>query len=124
VTAPYPRALQGAQHLGRRLAELTEAIETLHQAELNAVTARHEARLREWKTFLATEGAMELRKIRARHDAAELMFAADVAEVTARNCAEIVREKRQRVDVGRTYSADMRAEAQVVGRYGPGDGTP
>lgn len=109
-----------AQQLGKRLNEMHDVIEELRAAEQAAIVARHAASVAEWKEFLTCDGAMELRKITARLEVAGLSFAADVAESEVRHLVRMMREAQARVDAGRTYSADLRAELATLGR----DGTP
>lgn len=109
-----------ANLLGQRLAELQAVIEQLRDAEAAAIGLRHEANLAEWRTFIEAEGAMELRKVTARMETAGLALTADSAEAEVRHLARMVRLAEKRVDVGRTYSADLRATAQTLGI----DGTP
>lgn len=104
--------------LGQRLSELQQVIEKLREAETAAIGLRHEANVAEWKTFIQAEGAMELRKITARYETAGLALTAENAEAEVRHLARTVRLAEKRVDVGRTYSADLRAEASVAGRDG------
>lgn len=107
-----------ASHLGKRLDELQQIVAALRDAEQKAITARQDANLAEWTAFLAAEGAMELRKITARQAAADLAFAADNAEAEVRHLLRQMKLAQARVDVGRTYSADLRAELATLGRDG------
>lgn len=112
--------LTTAQRLGQRLQELSETIEDLRKADMEAVTARHVADVEEWKEFLKAQGSVEQRKITAKLSTERLAFDADVKEARVRHLVRQVRERDKRVEVGRTFSADMRAELSVMGR----DGTP
>jgi hypothetical protein len=104
-----------AQRLGERLRELHAIVEELRAAEHAAITARHAANVGEWKGFLAAEGAEYRRKYTARLKVADLIFAAEVAEAEVRHLSRLLREADKRVDVGRTYSADLRAELKTLG---------
>lgn len=109
-----------AQRLGQRLNDLHNVIEALKLADHQAIEARHSANVEEWKQFLMATGAMELRKITARLEVQALTFAADSAEAQVRHLLRTMKEAQARVDAGRTYSADLRAELSVLGK----DGTP
>ncbi len=111
-----PGANATALRLGERLRELHAIIEDLRAAEAVAVAARHEANVAEWKGFLAAEGAEYKRKYTARLACAGLIFDAECAEAHVRHLVRALREADKRVDVGRTFSADMRAELKTLGQ--------
>lgn len=118
MTSPGPNA--AAQRLGQRLDDLHQIITELRRVETAAIAARHEANVREWKEFLTATGAVEARKITARLEVEAFTFAAENAEAEVRHLLRAMKEAQARVDAGRTYSADLRAELAVLGR----DGTP
>lgn len=107
-----------AQQLGKRLDQLHAIIEELRTSEQHAVEARLAADVEESKEFLKAAGSVEARKHTARVVTERLEFAAVVAEVHVRHLLRLMREAQMRVDAGRTYSADMRAELSVLGRDG------
>jgi len=117
-----PGANPAALQLGQRLDELHAVIEQMKAAEVDAVRARHAANVAEWKAFLWASGAMELRKITARLEVEALTFAADMAEAKVRHLGRMIKEAQARIDAGRTYSSDLRAELSVLGRT-PGTST-
>jgi NifB/MoaA-like Fe-S oxidoreductase len=104
-----------AQRLGERLRELHAIVEELREAEHEAIVTRHTANVAEWSAFLAAEGAETKRKFTARLEVAAEIFAAEVAEAKVRHLVRALREADKRVDVGRTYSADLRAELKTLG---------
>jgi hypothetical protein len=114
VTGPNAAALR----LGQRLDDLDRVIEQLRHAEKAAILARHEANVREWKHFMSIPGAMELRKVAARLEVEAFTFAAENAEAEVRHLLRTMKSAQSRVDAGRTYSADLRAELAVLGRTG------
>lgn len=104
--------------LGQRLAELHRVIEQMHEAEQDALTARHQADLEESKEFLKGQGSIEARKHNAKVITERLDFEALVAEANVRHLSRLYKEAQLRVEAGRTYSADMRAELAALGRDG------
>jgi hypothetical protein len=116
MTGPGPNA--AALRLGQRLDQLHRIIEQLRDAEQASIEARHEANVREWKHFLSVPGAVETRKITARLEVEAFTFAADNAEAEVRHLLRSMKEAQMRVDAGRTYSADLRAELFTLGRDG------
>jgi hypothetical protein len=107
-----------AQLLGQRLSELHKVIEQMHEAEQDALTARHTADLEESKEFLKGDGSIEARKHNAKVITERLDFEALVAEANVRHLGRLYKEAQLRVEAGRTYSADMRAELAALGRDG------
>lgn len=103
--------------LGQRLAELDAVITALHAAEKVEADAVQDADDAEYAALLASEATSEdRRKADARLRTADMRRAARHAAADARNLARRVKLAHARVDVGRTYSADLRAEASVSGR--------
>lgn len=111
-----PGSNAAALRLGERLRELHQIIEELRIAETAAITARHAANIAEWKAFLAAEGAEYKRKYTARLECADLIWQAECTEAAVRHLQRALREADKRVDVGRTYSADLRAELKTLGQ--------
>lgn len=106
--------------LAQRLNDLHAVVEQMHQAEQDALTARHSADMEEAKEFLRQQGSIEQRKNQARVNTERFEFEALVAEANVRHLGRLYKEAQLRVDAGRTYSADLRAELAALGR----DGTP
>lgn len=111
-----PAAVAGL--LQQRLADLHQVIERMHEAEQDALTARHTADLEEAKEFLKGQGSIEARKNNAKVLTERLEFEALVAEANVRHLSRLYKEAQLRVEAGRTYSADMRAELAALGRDG------
>jgi hypothetical protein len=93
-------------------------IEQLRVAEQDAIEARQEADIAESKAFLRADGAEYKRKHTARIEVADLELQALTKEATVRHLVRLLREAQARVDAGRTYSADLRAELSVLGQTG------
>jgi len=104
--------------LGQRLDDLHAVIMRLRDAETTALSLRMDADIAESKAFLAAQGSVDARKHLARIETAEQEFVACRAEADVRHLLRLMREAQARVDVGRTYSADQRAELSVLGRDG------
>jgi len=103
----------------RNLVALTEELRHLtaayRVAEQDSAVKTHVASMAESRAFLAAEGAMELRKHQARVAADEKEGAALVAEALVRVLRQEIRAVETRIDVGRTYSASVRAELSTLG---------
>jgi len=93
--------------LGR---ELDAAIDTLKDAELDAVTKRNAADLAESHAFVNADGAMDMRKHLARIEAADAELAAVIAEAVLRHLRARIKAIEIRVDLGRSLNAALRAE--------------
>jgi hypothetical protein len=114
MTGPNAAALQ----LGKRLDQLHQVIEQLRAAEAAAIAARQTADVEESKEYLKAQGSIEARKHEARVACERLEFAALTAEAHVRHLVRLMKEAQLRVEAGRTYSADLRAELQTLGRDG------
>jgi transcriptional regulator of NAD metabolism len=114
VTGPNAAALQ----LGKRLDQLHQIIEQLREAEAESIAKRLLADVEESKEYLKAQGSIEARKHEARVACERLEFAALTAEAQVRHLMRLMKEAQLRVDAGRTYSADLRAELAVLGRDG------
>ena len=97
--------------------ELSRKVTALRSAEHDAALKRHAADMCESRAFLQAVGAMELRKHEARVAADHHEGQALVAEALVRVLKAEIRELETRIDVGRTYSATVRAELSTLG-YG------
>ena len=118
MTRPAVTPNDAAMQLGRRLGEMHDVIEALRAAEQEAIEARQDADVAESKAFLRAEGAEYKRKHTARVEVADLELRALTAEAKVRHLVRLLREAQARVDVGRTFSADLRAELSVLGQTG------
>lgn len=110
-----PGAANPSLLLGQRLREMAAISAELRRAEEDYVAAEHKANIAEWKAYLEGQGAVETRKIAAKAQTAELRFAAEMAEQKVVFLRREYRIADKRVDVGRTYSADLRAELRTLG---------
>lgn len=109
-------AHSAALRLGERLNDLTQVINQLKDAEEVAIQLRQDCDIAETKAYLSETGSIEDRKKRAFLQVAGLEFAAKCAEADVRHLLRKMREAQARIDAGRTFAADMRAEAQISGR--------
>jgi len=107
--------LEVIQRLGELTGRLDRTVDALVAAELDMARKRHTADLEEAKAFLRAEGAMEMRKHKARVDAQHFEEEALVAEATVRGLKAQVKALEIRIDVGRTYGATVRAELKTLG---------
>lgn len=107
--------------LGQRLAELDAVLRELDAAEREAIDLAQDADDYEYAALLASQQKSEdRRKAEARLTTSDMRRAANQAGARVRNLARRAKLGHARVEVGRTYSADVRATALVTGR----DGTP
>ena len=98
--------------LGRQLdAKVTEYANLGDEA----ATARKDAEVAFARAFLNAEGAMDVRRQVAIELSADKRFAADVAERKVSACKEAIRALHLKIDVGRTASANVRAEIALAG---------
>lgn len=96
--------------LARDLENLTRSLEYL---EHEAVNRREDFTLALAKAFLASEGAMELRKNRAIVATSTERLAAETAEALVRGRKRQLDSLRIRIDIGRTLAATLRVEAAL-----------
>lgn len=94
--------------------ELDATVTALKAAEMDAAIKRHEADQAESRAFVAADGSMELRKHIARLAAAHQEQEAVVAEAVCRYLKTRIRAIEVRVDIGRSYSAAVRAELAAL----------
>lgn len=104
--------------LGRLSAELDQLVSLLQEADLDAVRKRHGADIAESSAFVRAEGAMDIRKHKARIEADKQEEEALVAEALVRHLRKKIDAIQTRIDVGRSLGAAMRAELQTVGHGG------
>jgi hypothetical protein len=106
----------------RNLSELTKELRdkttAYRAAEFDMVEKRHAANMVDVRTFLRTDGPMELRKKTAEQSADRAENDALVAEAMVRVLKAEIRSIETRIDVGRTFGATVRAELKTLG-YDP-----
>ena len=103
--------------LGR---DLDALVRSLKDADLDAVTKRHAADIEESKAYVGAEGAVKEREHLPRLAADPFESEALVAEAVCRYLKARIRSVEVRVDIGRSYSAALRAEfAALPGMPGP-----
>lgn len=111
--------------IARWLAELTRQLDAKVQEYANlsdeASAARRDAEVAFARAFLQGEGAMDARRQQAMLAAADKRFGADLAERKVSSCKEAIRALHLKIDVGRTASANVRAELTALG--GGSEGT-
>lgn len=109
------KVVQQLAALAVELDELTHVVAELDRAHVEALASHRVAYAR---AFLSASGPVEDRKQRAVIEVEELRFAADVAEQQLRACRERIRALRDRMEVGRSLNAAVRAQfaAEAVGQ--------
>jgi hypothetical protein len=110
-----------AAWLGKLIRQLDAKIGEYTQLSDEAAAARRDAEVAFARAFLGAEGAMDVRRQIAMRDAADKRFGADIAERKVSACKEAIRALHLKVDVGRTASANVRAELTALG--GGSEGT-
>lgn len=113
-----PRQNDIARNIGVLSRELDGYIAALEAAERDAAVLRAEADLAESRAFLNAEGPMEIRKHTARIAAHNVEAEASVAEALVRVLRQKIAAVKVRIEVGRTMSADARAELLTLGLDG------
>ena len=108
-----------AHEIARWLAELTRQLDAkvTEYAQLSdaAAAARRDAEVAFARAFLTADGPMDIRRQIAMEKAADKRFGADVAERKVAACKEAIRALHLKNDVGRTASANVRAEMTALG---------
>lgn len=107
-------AAQVTEKLGKLSLELWRCVEQLEVADEEAVRKRAAADLAYDKALLESEGAVEIRKCKARIAAFDLKFQADLADAVVRNLARRMKSLDKRVDVGRSSSSWHKAELKLI----------
>lgn len=84
----------------------------------DAVRAKSRFEVQFARTFLTTAGSMDLRKQTAVLETSDAKLDAEIAEAKVRAARESIRTLRDRLDVGRSLNAAVRAEfaAGAVGQ--------
>jgi hypothetical protein len=106
--------LEVVRQLGELTVQLDRTVSALKLAERDMAEKRHAADIAESRAFLAADGAMELRKHKARVAADRQEQDALVAEALVRVLRQEIRAIDTRIDVGRTYGATVRAEFKTL----------
>jgi hypothetical protein len=117
ATAP-PSTHQIASWLGTLIRQLDAKITEYAQLSDEAAEARRMAEVAYARAFLNAAGAMDFRRQIAMVEAANERFGADVAERKVAACKEAIRALHLKIDVGRTASANVRAELATLGSGG------
>lgn len=112
MTAPATPT-EVALHLAGLARDLDTTVRQLEDADREAVEKRGAADLAYSRAFLAAEGSVESRKHRAVVETHQQRMAADVAEAVVRHLRRRVDAIKTRIDVGRSYSAAIRAELSL-----------
>lgn len=108
---PNAVAAQLAQ-LARDLDHLVTAID---DAEIDAVHRREDYTLAYAKTFLSSEGSMDVRKNRTLVETHTPRVTAELAEQHVKAIRRQIDSVRIRIDVGRSLGAALRAEFHNLG---------
>jgi hypothetical protein len=90
--------------------DIDEATETLGDLDEAVVKARRAYETEYARTFLSTEGAMEVRKYTAKLATDQSGFMLELAEQKHRSQVAHIRALRDRLEVGRSISALVRLE--------------
>ncbi len=93
--------------IGKDIDEATKDIANLDEA---VVHARRAYETEYARTFLTTDGAMEVRKYTARLATDELSFTLELAEQKHRAAVAQIRALRDRLEIGRSISPLVRLE--------------
>lgn len=107
--------LEVIQQLTRLVASLDSVSTELSKAEIDAVHAAKNAERSYDLAYMAASGPVEARKATARLQGWQAALDADLADVTVRRLKRDLDIIRMRIDVGRTYSATVRAELASLG---------
>jgi hypothetical protein len=110
-----PTANEIAHWLGELTRQLDAKVTEYAQLSDEAATARRDAEVAYARKFLAVDGPVDARKQEAILHAADKRFGADVAERKVAACKEAIRALHLKIDVGRTASANVRAELSALG---------
>lgn len=101
--------------IGRELDELSHEIARLDR---DCVLARSEYRKAYARSFLNSEGPVDVRKQTAVLTVEDVLLAAEIADQVHRAARERIRVLRDRLEIGRSISAARRSEfaAEAVGQ--------
>lgn len=103
-------AAEVLDHLGGLARRLDELVSALEAADREATEKRRVYDLAFSKAFLSAEGSMDVRRHQAVLATEAERAAADVADTVVRHLRRQIDAVKTRIDVGRSYSAALRAE--------------
>lgn len=109
MTAPA-NATEIALHLARLARDLDDTVRQLETADRDAVQKRAAFDLAYSRAFVGAEGAVDQRKHLAVIATERVRMDADVADALVRHLRRRIDAIKTRIDVGRSYSAAIRAE--------------
>lgn len=101
-------------HLDALAAKVEAVNSQLYDAEVDSTRKHAEASHAEDVAYLKAEGSVETRKCTARISTWSQQLEADLAEIKVRALSRDQRLLMARIDIGRTYSANLRAELSVL----------
>lgn len=107
-----------ALQLARLARHLDELVQTIGQAEVDAVNRREDYTLALSQAFLKAAGPMDVRKHQSIADTHTERLAAETAEALVRGLRRQIDSTKIRIDVGRSVGAAVRAEIGLAGRDG------
>lgn len=110
---PSPNEI--AHWLGELTRQLDAKVTEYAQLSDDAAAARRDAEVAFARAFLAADGPMDIRRQIAMEKAADKRFGADVADRKVAACKEAIKALHLKIDVGRTASANVRAELAALG---------
>jgi hypothetical protein len=112
MTTPTPTDIaRWLVELGRQLDAKVSEFARLGD---DAAATRRDAEVAFARAFLQSDGPMDVRRQIAIGQAADKRFAADVAERKVAACKEAIKALHLKIDVGRTASANVRAEIALA----------
>jgi hypothetical protein len=114
MTAPAT-PVEVVQNLAALTQELRSHVTALRGAEQDAAVKRHAADMAKTRAFLTADGTVAEREYTAKDAADKQEGEAKVAEALVRVLRAEIRSIEIRIDVGRTYSANVRAELKTLG---------
>ncbi|MEV0646039.1 hypothetical protein AB0I28_12315 [Phytomonospora sp. NPDC050363] len=95
--------------------ELDTTVSQLEKADLDSVDKRSTFDIAFSRAFLEATGAMDIRKHTAVIETAQERVNADVADALVRHLRRRIDAIKTRIEVGRSYSAAIRAELSLNG---------
>jgi len=110
VNQPFASPVEVIRNLGSLTAKMDSIVANLREAEHRAAEANAEATVAEAQAFLKAEGAMDVRRFKAKMDARGPLLTAELADVEVRCLKRELQSVMTRIEVGRTYAATVRAE--------------
>jgi len=99
-----------ALQLARLARDLDDTVHQMQEADQDATAKRAAFDLAFSRAFIAAQGSVETRKHLAVVDTHQARLEAEVADALVRHLRRRVDAIKTRIDVGRSYSAAIRAE--------------